>query len=146
MEMNVKKTKAMVVSKKNPVPGANILIDETSIEQVTSMVHLGHMVTDDGKSDKEIKRRIGIARNAYKNLSTISSQDASINTRKRIVKCYVWATFLCGTEAWTITKSIAKKTNAFEMWMYRRMRRIPWTAYMSNNEIFTMIDNKQLLL
>ena len=68
MEINVKKTKTMVVSKKNQVPDANILIDVTPIEQVTSMVYLGHMVTDDGKSDKEIKRRIGIVRNAYKNL------------------------------------------------------------------------------
>ena len=49
MEINVKKTKTMVVSKKNPVPDTNILIDETPIEQVTSMVYLGHMVTDGGK-------------------------------------------------------------------------------------------------
>ena len=130
MEINVKKTKTMVVSKKNPVPEANVLIDETPIEQVTSMVYLGHMITDDGRSDKEIKRRIGIARNAYKNLPTIlSSRDTSINTRKRIVKCYVWATFMYGSETWTITKSIAKKINAFEMWIYRRMLRIPWTAH-----------------
>ena len=85
----------MEVSKKNLVPDANILTDETPIEQDTSMVYLGYIVKDDGKSDKEIKRSIGMARNAYKNLSTIlSSRDASINARKRIVKCYVWATLL----------------------------------------------------
>ena len=111
------------------------------------MVYLGHMVTDDGNSDMEMKRRIKIARNAYKNLSPIlSSRDTSINTRKRIVKCYVWATFLYGSETWTIVKSIAKKINAFEMWIYRRMLRIPWTAHKSKNEIFTMIGNKQVLL
>ena len=56
------------------------------------------------------------------NFKTIlSSRDTSINTRKCIVKCYVWATFLCGSETWTIPKSIAKKINAFEMWIYRRM-------------------------
>ena len=100
MEINVKKTKKIVVSKKNPVPDANILKDETPIEQVTSKVYLGHMVTDDGKSDKEIKRRIEIARNVYKNLSTIlSSRDTSINTRKHIVKCYVLATFLSAVTA-----------------------------------------------
>ena len=147
MEINVKKSKTMVVSKKNPVPDANILIDETPIEQETSMVYLGHMVKDGGKSDKKAKRRIEIARNAYKNFSTIlSSRDTSIHTRKRIVKCYVWAKFLYGSETWTITKSIAKEINAFKMWIYRRMFRIPWTAYKSNNEIFTMIGNKQLLL
>ena len=100
MEINVKKNKKMAVSKKNPVPDANILKDETPIEQVTSKVYLGHMVTDDGKSDKEIKRRIEIARNVHKNLSTIlSSRDTSINTRKHIVKCYVLATFLYAVTA-----------------------------------------------
>ena len=119
MEINVKKTKTMVV--KNPMPDTNILIDETPIEQVTSMVYLGQMVTDDGKNDKEIKR-IGIASNAYKNLSTILSyRDIGINTRTCIVKCYAWATFLYGSETWTITKSITKKINAFEMSIYRRM-------------------------
>ena len=111
------------------------------------MVYLGHMVTDDGKSDKEMKRRIEIARNAYRNLSTIlSSRDTSIDTRKRIVKCYIWATFLYGSETWTLTKSVAKKINAFEMWIYRRMLRIPWTARKANNEILTMIGSRQLLL
>ena len=138
MEINVKKTKTMVVTKP--------LIDETPIEQVTSMVYLGQMVTEDGKNGKEIKR-IGIARNAYKNFSTIlSSRDTSINTRKCIAKCYAWATFLYGSETGSTTKSIAKKINAFEMWIYRRMLRIPWTAHKSNHEIFTMIGNKQLLL
>ena len=104
------------------------------------------MVTDDGKSDKEI-RRIGRARSAYKNwLTILSSRDTSVNTRKRIVRCYVWATFLYDSETWSIRKSVAKKINAFEMWIYRRMLRIPWTAQNSNNDIFTMIGNKQLLL
>ena len=68
----------MVASRKIPVPDANILIDGTPIEQVTSMVYLGHMVTDDRKSDKEIKRRSEIAGNAYRNLFTIlSSRDTS---------------------------------------------------------------------
>ena len=58
MEVNIKKTTTMVASKKQPVPKANITIDGTPIEQVTNMVYLGHMVSDNGKSDIEIKRRI----------------------------------------------------------------------------------------
>ena len=100
MEINVKKTKKMVVSKKNPVPDANILIDVTPIEQVTSVVHLGHMVTDDGKSDKNF-------------LTIFSFRDTGINTRKHIVKYYVWTTFLYGSKMWTITTSVAMKINAF---------------------------------
>ena len=111
------------------------------------MVYLGHMVKDDGESGNEIKRRIETARNAYKNLSTIlPSRDTSIDTRKRIVKCYIWATFLYGSETWTITKIIAKKINAFELCIYRRMLRVPWIAHKLNNEFFTMTGNRQLLL
>ena len=137
----------MAVSKENPVPDANMLTDGTSIEQVASMVYSRYVVTDDRKRDKEIKRRIEIARNVFKNLATIlSSRDTSIDTRKRIVKCYIWATFLHGSETWTITMSIAKKINAFDLWIYRRMLRIPCTAHKSNNEFFTVRGNRQLLL
>ena len=106
----------MAVSKENPVPDANMLTDGTSIEQVASMVYSRYLVTDDGKSDKEIKGRIEIARNVFKNLATIlSSRDTNIDTRKCIVNCYIWATFLYGSETWTIAKSVAKKISAFEL-------------------------------
>ena len=147
MGTNLEKTKIMAVCKKNPVPNVNVLIDGTPIEQVTNMVYLGYMVTDDGISNKEIKRRIEIARNVYKNLSTmLSSRDTSIDMSKRIVKYYMWATFLYGSEMWTITRSIAKKINAFELWIYRRMLRAPWTAHKVNSEISTMLGDRQQLL
>ena len=92
MEVNIKKTNTMVASKKQPVP-------KTPIEQVTNMVYLGQMVSDNGKSDSEIKRRIEIARNAFINMSKVlTSRDISIETRKRVVKCYIWSTILYGVE------------------------------------------------
>ena len=64
-----------------------------------SMVYLGHMLTDDGKSDKEMKRGIEVARHAYRNLApTLSSRDTGIGTRERIVKCHICARFLYGSE------------------------------------------------
>ena len=147
MEVNIKKTKTMVASKKQPVQKANITIDGTPIEQVTNMVYLGHMVSDNGKSDIEIKRRIEIARNAFINMSKVlTSRDISIETRKRVVKCYIWSTILYGVETWTISNSMGKKINALEMWIYRRVLRIPWTACKANKEVLRMMNTKLSLL
>ena len=67
--MNVKKTKSMVVTKNPQVPRINIPIEGKPVEQVERMIYLGHMATEDGKSESEIKRRIEIARGAFENMS-----------------------------------------------------------------------------
>ena len=147
MEINIKKTKTMVASGKQPVPKANITVNGTLIEQVTNMVYLGHMVSDNGKSDIEIKRRIEIARNAFISMSKVlTSRDISIETRKRVVKCYIWSTILYGVETWIISHSMGKKINALEMWIYRRMLRIPRTACKANKEVSRMMNTKSSLL
>ena len=111
------------------------------------MVYLGHMVSDNGKSDIEIKRRIEIARNASINMSKgLTSRDISIETRQRVVKCYIWSTILYGVETLTISNSMGKKINALEMWIYRRMLRIPWTACKANKEVLRMMNTKLSLL
>ena len=71
MEINVKKTKVMAVSNKSLAPRINISIDVTPIEQVSKMVYLGHLATDDGKSEQKIKRRIEIARSTFTNMSKL---------------------------------------------------------------------------
>ena len=120
MEINVKKTKSMVASKKQETPKVSINLDGTAIEQVEKMVYLGSITTEDGKSEVEIKRRIEIARNAFNNMkSVLSSRNISLNTRMRLTKCYVWSTLLYGAETWTITKTLTKRIDAFEMWTYR---------------------------
>ena len=86
------------------------------------MVYLGSITTEDGKSEVEIKRRIEIVRNALNNMkSVLSSRNISINTIMRLTKCYVWSTLLCGAETWTITKTLTKRIDVFEMWTYRWM-------------------------
>ena len=120
MEINVKKTKSMVASKKQETPKVNIPLDGTAIEQVQKKVYPGSTTTEDGKSKVEIKRRVEIARNAFNNIkSVLSSRNISINTRMRLTQCYVWSTLLYGAETWTITKTLSKRIDALEMWKYR---------------------------
>ena len=105
MEMNIIKTKSMVISRKKPVPNISISVEGKPIQQVGRMVYLGYMGNEDGKYDKEIKRRIGIARSAFESMAKIlTSRNISIELRSHIAKCYIWLTLLYGAETWTLTK------------------------------------------
>ena len=89
----MQKTTSVVASKKQETPKVSINLDGTAIDQVQKMVYLGSITTQDGKSEVEIKRRIEIARNSFSNMKSIlSSRNISINTRRRLTKCYVWST------------------------------------------------------
>ena len=113
----------MVVTKKEVTRKAKITIEERAIEQVKRFYYLGHLITDNGKCESEIKRRIEIARGAFNNISkVIRSTKISISTRLRLIKCYVWSALSYGAETWTISKTLAGRINAFEM--YRKMLRL----------------------
>ena len=147
MEMNVIKTKTMVVSRQDPVPKINITIEGKPIEQVKNMVYLGHMATEDARSEKEIRRRIEIARSAFENMSkTLTSRSINIELRLRVVKCYVWSTLLYGSETWTMTKSLTKKIEAFEMWIFRRMLKISYTEHKSNDAVLKLMKTEKQLI
>ena len=79
MEMNIIKTKSMVISRKKPVPNISISVEGKPIEQVDTMVYLGYMAIEDGKCDKEIKRRMGIARTAFESMA---NKQTSISVAK----------------------------------------------------------------
>ena len=82
-------------------------------------MYLGSLITEDGRSEKEIKRRIMIARTTFTNMRTLLSC-RGINLRTtRAMQCYVWPTLFYGAEARTITKSLLFRLDAFEMWIYR---------------------------
>ena len=90
MSINIKKTKVMVVTKKEVTPNAKRTIERRAIEQVTKFIYLEHLTTDNGKCDGEVKRRIEIARGAFNNTSkVITSTKISISTRLRLIKFYV---------------------------------------------------------
>ena len=92
------------------MPNISISVEGKPIQQVDGMVYLGYITTEDGKCDKKIKRRIGIARSAF-------IKNISIELRSRIAKCYIWSTLLYGAETWTLTKVTSDKLEAFEMWL-----------------------------
>ena len=147
MSINIKKTKVMVVTKKKVTPNAKITIEGRAIEQVKKFIYLGHLITDNGKCDSEIKRRIEIARGAFNNISkVITSQKISISTRLRLIKCYVWSTLTYGAETWTISKTLAGRINAFEMWTYRKMLKLSYTKHKTNEEVLDMLSTEKQLL
>ena len=112
----------MVVSKKPNSPKINIAIDGQHIEQVTSYMYLGSLITEDGRCEKEIKRSIMITRTTFTNMRTLLlCRGINLKTRLRAIKCYIWPTLFYGAETWTITKSLLSRLGAFEMWVYRRV-------------------------
>ena len=147
MEMNIIKTKSMVISRKKSAPKISISVEGKPIQQVDRMVYLGYMATEDGKCDKEIKRRIGIARTAFESMAKIlTSRNISIELRSRIAKCYIWSTLLYGAETWTLTKVTSDKLEAFEMWLYRRMLRISWKEHKTHADVLHKMKTKRSLL
>ena len=99
--MNIEKTKSMILSKNNENRQMNSKLNGESIDQVNTFTYLGQLLVSNGKSGDEIKRRIEIARGAFRSMSnTLTSRDLSIKIRKRLVNCYVWSTLLYGAETW----------------------------------------------
>ena len=116
LNINIQKTKCMRISRLKRERMLKLIINKQNIEQVKSFVYLGHLITDDGKCIQEIKRRIELARNTFAKIqSIISSRKLTIETRKRLIKCYVWSTMLYGAETWTLNKEAEKKIEIFEM-------------------------------
>ena len=147
LNINIQKTKCMRISRLERKRMPKLTINKQNIEQVKSFVYLGHLITDDGKCLQEIKIRIELARNTFAKMqSIISSRKLTIETRKRLIKCYVWSTMLYGAETWTLNKEAEKRIEAFEMWVFRRILKIPWTAKMKNEELLGVMDCKRSLL
>ena len=106
----------MVISAGQPIK-TRIVLNNVELKQVPSFVYLGHLITEDGKCEMEIRKRIGIARGAFESLQQLlTSRKLSINTRIRLSQCYVWSTLLYGAEAWTVSRKMFKKLAAFGLW------------------------------
>ena len=141
------KQNQFVISRKKPVPNISISVEGKPIQQVDRMMSLGYMATEDGKCDKEIKGRIGIARTAFESMAKIlTSRNISIELRSRIANCYIWSTLLYGAETWTLTKVTSDKLEAFEMWLYRRMLRMSWKEHKTNGEVFHKMNTKEIII
>ena len=104
-------------------------IDGETMETVTDFIFLGSKITADGDCSHEIKRRLLLGRKAMTNLDSIlKSRDITLPTKVRLVKAMVFPVVMYGCESWTIKKTECQRIDAFELWCWRRLLRIPWSA------------------
>ena len=105
-------------------------------ETVTDFVFLGSKITTDGDCSHEIKRRLLLGRKVMTNLDSIlKSRDITLPSKVHLVKAMVFPVVIYGCESWTVKKAERQRIDAFELWCWRRLLRIPWTARRSNQSI-----------
>jgi len=110
-------------------------------ETVADCIFLGSKITADGDCSHEIKRHLLLARKVMTNLDSIfKSRDITLSTKVRLVKAVVFPEVMYGCEGWTIKKSEDQRIDAFELWCWRRLLRVPWTARISNQSILKEIS------
>ena len=107
-----------------------------TVETVSDLIFLGSKITADGDCSREIKRRLPLGRKVTTNLDSIlKSRDMTLSTKIRLVKAMVFPVVMYGCESWTIKKAEHRRIDAFEMWCWRRLLRVPWTARRSSQSI-----------
>ena len=110
-------------------------------ETVSDFIFLGSKITADGDCSHEIKRRLLLGRKAMTNLNSIlKSRDITLSTKVHLVKAMVFPVVMYGCESWTVKKAERQRINAFELWCWRRLLRVPWTARRSNQSILKDIS------
>ena len=107
-----------------------------TVETVSDFIFLGFKITSDSDCSHEIKRRLLLGRKVMTKLDSIfKSRDITLPTKVRLVKAMVFPVVMYGCEIWTIRKAECRKIDAFELWCWRRLLRVPWTARRSNQSI-----------
>ena len=113
------------------------------MKTVTGLIFLGSEITADGDCSHEIKRCLLLGRKAMTNLDSIlKSRDITLSTKVHLVKVMVFPVVMYGCESWTIKKAECLRNDAFELWCWRRLLRVPWTAKISNQSILKEISSE----
>ena len=116
------------------------------METVADFIYLGSKITEEGECSHEIKRCLLLGRKAMTKLDSIlKSRDITLPTKVHLVKAMVFPLVLYGCESWTIKKGEHRRIDAFELWCWRRLLRVPWTARRSNQSILKEINHKYAL-
>uniref|UniRef100_R4GBQ9 ribonuclease H n=1 Tax=Anolis carolinensis TaxID=28377 RepID=R4GBQ9_ANOCA len=135
LKLNIKKTKIMATT-----PIDNWKIEGENVEAVTDFIFLGTKITADADCSQEIRRRLLLGRRAMANFNKIvKSRDITLATKVHIVKAMVFPIVTYGCESWTIRKAEQRKIDTFELWCWRKILRVPWTARRSNQSILQEI-------
>ena len=133
LKLNIQKTKIMASG-----PITSWQIDG---ETVSDFIFLGSKITADGDCIHEIKRCLLLGRKVMTNLdSVLKSRDITLPTKVRLVKAMVFPVVMYGCESWTVKKAERQRIDAFELWCWRRLLRVPWTARRSNQSILKEIS------
>ena len=107
-----------------------------TVETVLDFIYLGSKITTDGDYSHEIKRRLLLGRKVMTNLDSIfKSRDITLPTKVRLVEAMVFPVVMYGCESWTVKTAERRSIDAFELWCWRRLLRVPWTARRSNQSI-----------
>ena len=133
LKLNIQKTKIMA--------SGSITSWEIDGETVSDFIFLGSKITADGDCSHEIKRHLLLGRKVMTNLDSIlKSRDITLSTKVRLVKAMVFPVVMYRCESWTVKKVEHQRIDAFELWCWRRLLRVPWTARRSNQSILKEIS------
>ena len=131
LKLNIQKTKTMASG-----PITSWETDGETMETVTNVIFLGSKITADGDCSHEIKRRVLLGRKVMTNPdSMFKSRDITLPAKVHLVKAMVFPVVMYGGESWTVKKAEHQRIDAFELWCWRRLLRVPWTARRSNQSI-----------
>ena len=135
LKLNIQETKIMASG-----PITSWQIDGETVETVSDFIFLGSKITSDGDCSHAIKRHLLLGRKVMTNLDSIfKSRDITLLTKVRLVKAMISPVVMCGCESWTVKKAEHRRIDPFELWCWRRLLRVPWTARRSNQSILKEI-------
>ena len=135
LKLNIQKTKIMASG-----PITSWEIDGEAVETVSDFIFRGYKINTDGDCSHEIKRHL-LGRKVMTNLDSIfKSRDITLPTKVRLVKAMVFPVVMYRCESWTVRKAKHRRIDAFELWCWRRLLRVPWTARRSNQSILKEIS------
>ena len=138
LKLNIQKMKIMASD-----PIISWEIDGERVEAVSDFILGGFKITADGDCSHEIKRRLLLGRKVmicFQYDSILKSRDISLPTKVHLVKAMVFPVVMYGCESWTVKKAECRRIDAFELWCWRRLLRVPWTARRSNQSILEEIS------
>jgi len=136
LKLNIQKTKIMASG-----PITSWQIDGETVETVADFIFLGSKITADGDCSHEIKRCLLLGRKVITNLGSIfKSRDITLPTKVHLVKAMGFPVVMNGYESWTVKKAELWRIDAFELWCWRRLSRVPWTARRSNQSILKEVS------
>ena len=141
LKLNIMKTRNMASG-----PITSWQIDGETVKTVRDFILGGSKITADGDCSHEIKRRLLLGGKVMTNIGNIlKSRDIILPANVRLVKAMVFPVVMCGCESWTIKKADLRRIDAFELWYWRRLLRVPWTARRSNQSILKEIGPEHSL-